>query len=132
MEHYITNQRNVNESFNILSQMLKDYINLMNDHDLEGVMAMIHCSSPALMPTRHLLGKLMSTYKLKNELLDIKYIGDDSDYVYIRMKHKTIKLEGPDFIDNITDSIAAMRKDGDVWKIWSMMPLVSNYLNKSS
>jgi len=107
--------------------ILEKYYDAMNCNKLEEVMSLIHSNSPVQIPTRQLLGQLMSNYKLNNELLLTYYVGAYNDYIFIRMKQKTIKLEGPEFKNNITDSIVAMKQDDGEWKIWSMMPLQTNF-----
>jgi len=119
---------NENEFYKMSLCTLGKYINAMNDNDIEGVLNMIHSSSQAQMPTRQMLGQLMNAYKLKNELLDSKYIGADNKYIFIRVKQKTIKLEGPEFKNNITDSVIALKQDEDAWKIWGLMPLETVFI----
>jgi hypothetical protein len=111
---------------NVLA-LLDEYHHHLNSHDLEGVITTIHSSSPANGPTRQILGQLFNVFRLRNELIDTKYIGDADDYVFIRMKQRVTKITGPEFKDNISDSIVAAKKEGKVWKVWSMMPLEVNF-----
>lgn len=119
---------NENEHYKMSLSTLEKYFNALNDNDLEGVLSMIHRSSPAQMPTRQILGQLMNSYTLNNVLLKTNYIGADNDYIYVRMKQKIIKLEGPEFKNNISDSIIVLKQDEDAWKIWSMMSLVTDFI----
>ena len=128
MENYLKKQIDKNNFMKTSWDILEKYHNAMNGNKLEEVLDFIHSSSPVQIPTRQLLGQLMSSYKLNNKLLLTCYVGSDSGYIFIRMKQKTTKLEGPDFRDNITDSIVAMKQDEDAWKIWSMMPLETSFL----
>lgn len=128
MENKITDQNNGNELMQMALNTLDKYYKAMNTNDLEGTLDMIHSSSPSQLPSRQILGELMSVYKLNNELLESKYIGHDHDYLYLRIKQKTIKMEGPDFQNNISDSIFAMKKDSGIWKVWSVMSMDTNVL----
>jgi hypothetical protein len=128
MRNHFNKQIDKNNSLKASRDILEKYYNAMNGNKLEEVMSLIHSSSPVQIPTRQLLGQLMSNYKLNNELLLTCYVGTDLDYIFIRMKQKTIKLEGPEFKNNITDSIVAMKQDDGAWRIWSMMPLQTNFL----
>lgn len=103
--------------------LLDEYHNYLNGHDIEGVISTIHSASPAQGPTRQILGQMFNVFRLKNEIVDTKYIGNDEDYVYIKMKQKITKITGPEFRDNISDSIVVARREGEAWKVWSMMPL---------
>lgn len=109
-------------------RLLEEYHKVLNDHDLEGVLGKIHSGSPAQAPTRQLLEQLFKAYRLNNELLNARRIGDDGDYVYIRMKQRITKLEGAEFRDNISDSLVAIRQDGDALKVWSVMPLEAHFI----
>lgn len=113
---------NMDDIQNVLS-MLDEHQNFLNNQDLEGVIGTLHSASPAQEPTRQMLSQLFDAYRLTNELIDTKYVGNDEDYIYIRIKQKVSKLEGPEFRDNVSDILVAVRKDGNFWKVWSMMPL---------
>ncbi len=128
MENHFKKQIDKNRFMKTSWDILEKYYDAMNGNHLEEVLGFIHRSSPVLLPTRQLLGQLMSSYKLNNELLLTYYVGADSDYMFIRMKQKTTRLEGPEFRDNITDSIVAMKQDGEKLRIWSMMPLETSFL----
>ncbi|MFC1840814.1 hypothetical protein ACFL1N_14635 [Thermodesulfobacteriota bacterium] len=128
MKIQFNNQKDKNKLTKMSRDILKKYYKVMNDNELEGVLGFIHSCSPVQIPTRQVLGQLMSTYKLKNELLQTNYVGADNGYLFVKMKQKTTKLKGPEFKDNITDSIVAMRQDEGTWKIWSMMPLQTDFL----
>ncbi len=128
MADHAVKQNNENDFLEMLLSTFKKYYRAMNDKDLEGVLSMIHSSSPAQMPTRQMLGPLMNKFKLIYEFMDLKYIGTDNDYIYIRINQKTTKLEGPDFRNNMTGTIVVMKQDENIWKIWGVMPLETNFL----
>lgn len=128
MKNHLKKPIDKNDFLKTSWSILEKYYNAMNGNKLEEAMNLIHSGSPVQIPTRQLLGQLMSSYKLNNELLLTCYVGTDSDYIFIRIKQKTTKLEGPEYKNNITDSIVAMKQDDGAWKIWSMMPLHTWFL----
>ena len=128
MTNHVMKPSDENDFFEMSLSTLEKYYEAMNNNDLEGTLSMIHSTSPTQLPTRQILGKLMHAYKLKTELIETKFIGSDNGYICIRMTQKTTKVEGPDFKDNITDSLVAMKHDEKVWKIWSMMPLETKFI----
>ena len=112
-----------NNLLNTLQPMLDEYHKYLNEQDMEGVISMIHIGSPAQTHTRQLLSQVFDNYKVQNDLIDVKYIGNDDSYVYIKMKQKVTKLEGPEFQNNINISLVALKMEKGKWKVWSMMPL---------
>jgi hypothetical protein len=132
MEHIVDNQNVQHPEFQNVLSVLYEHQNFINNQDLEGVIGTIHSASPSQPATRKMLGQLFNSYRLTNELIDIKYVGCDEDYIYIRMKQKISKLEGPEFRDNISDSLVAARKESDAWKVWSVMPLAVNYCDNTN
>ena len=106
-----------------LSRMLARYHGFLNDHDIENVLDMIHDRSPAKASIRRMLEQTFSTYRLKNTLLCAKYIGIDNDYVYVRILERIAKLEGPEFRDNVADSLVVIKWVEDAWKVCSITPL---------
>jgi len=123
MDNDINNQNNKDAAIQGVLRLLDEYHNYLNGHDLEGVIGTIHSSSPAQGPTRQMFGQMFNAYRLKNELLDTRYIGMDDDYVYIKMKQKVSKLQGPEFRDFISGALVVAKKDKGDWKVWSIMPL---------
>lgn len=123
MEDNAAKQKHDDSIFKMVLGALEKYIEAMNDNKLEEAMSMLHKNSPAQLPSRHAIGPLMSIYKLHHRLLDPEYIGTDNDYLYLRIKQKTRKLDGPEFQNNISDMLISMKQDEDIWKIWNMMAL---------
>jgi hypothetical protein len=123
MEDNAAKQKYTNNQFKRALETLKDYVKAMNENDLEETMSKLHKNSPAQLPTRYAIGPLMSTYKLYHRLLDPEYIGANNDYLFLRMKQKNRKLNGPEFQNNISDLLVAMKQDEGIWKIWNMMAL---------
>jgi hypothetical protein len=106
-----------------LQQMLAEQIRCQNEQDLQGVLRFIHKESFSYIPTQQLLMKLFATYQLQLSLLDRKLIAIDGDYAFLRFQLKSEKLDGPDFRDNIADSIVVFRRLNDQWKIWCQSPI---------
>ncbi len=123
MNNRIMNPIGENAFSQILLNLLDKYYKVLNDHDIEGILDMIHRDSPAQSPTKQVLDGLFNTYRLNNVLLGTKNMFIDDDYVYLRMKQKTTRIEGPEFKDNISDSLVVFRKEERNWKVWNIMTL---------
>ena len=128
MENELFKKSDENEMMKMVLGTIEEYYNAMNASDLEGTLSMIHSESPTQLQTRQVIGQVMNAFKLNNELLEKRYIGSDDDYIYVKIKQKITKVKVPEFHNNISDLILAMRKDGESWKIWCMMPLETSLI----
>lgn len=95
------------------------YVMAQNRGDPKAVLEFFHKSSPTYESTRQMLHQVFLNYKLKNELLGLSFVGTDDPYAYVRIRQRTEKVEGPDFMDNVTDLLVVLRQDEDAWKIWA-------------
>lgn len=101
----------------------------MNSNDIESVMGTIHPESPSRTTTEQMLGQMFNMFQIKNEIVSLRFIGVDDDYVYMRFQQSATRLDGPtDFKDNIADQIIACKMEGDSLKIWSVMPLSVDFI----
>ncbi len=112
-----------NNDQKILS-LLERHMDCLNKHDLEGVLDTIHKASPVHATTRQMLSQMFASMQVENELIKGEYIGKDNTYQFFTIHQKIIKIQGPDQVrDNISISLAALRKEDNTWKIWTIMPL---------
>ena len=97
--------------------------------DLEAVMNTMHTQSPNYSPAKELLISLTETYDVEIELLSFSYIGLDDEYALARAKQSTTKVSGPEFRDNVIDTIQILRKENGKWKFWAAAILEISYMN---
>ena len=91
--------------------------------DLNVMLDTIHTESPGYSQTQKAVNFTFETYDLKYKLLLFRYIGQDSEYALARFKFSAEKVAGPDFKNNILDTIHVFRKENGKWKIWSQATL---------
>lgn len=64
---------------------------------------------------------LITKYNLRLRLLNI--------WAKIKLMHKSMKVSGPEFKNNITDQLMVFKQDGDDWKIWTTAILNIEYID---
>lgn len=106
-----------------LREIVVAYVAAQGEGDAKAVLRHFHRSSPTYESTRQMLNQLFLNYKLKCELLGMSVVGTDERYAYVTVRQRTEKVDGPEFHDNVTDTLLVMREDEDEdegeWKIWS-------------
>lgn len=106
-----------------LRAVLDAHVAAQNAQDAAAVMRQIHPDSPMFESTRQMLSQLYINYRFANELLEWGLVGVDRDYIYARMRLKTVKLEGPEFQNNQTDAVLILKPQADELKIWAQFAL---------
>lgn len=106
-----------------LLETLQGYIDAQNRGDAPGVAQHMHSASPFFDATRQALAQLFVNYTLACTLVDAELIGADACYGYARVRQKTVKVHGPSFDNNITDSLMVFRQERGEWKIWAQAML---------
>lgn len=107
-----------------LQQIIENQVLYQNQHDLQAMLRDMHPESFAYEPAEQFLMRLFAHYRLKFTLLGQKFIAVDEDLVYARTQIRSEKLEGPEFIDNVTDTLIVFRRIDNEWKIWCQAPLL--------
>lgn len=90
--------------------------------DVDAALATIHPESPAVPGIRQLVDQL-SSYEFEMKAVRIEYIGMADEYALVRVVQETRRTAGPDFMDNTTDAIWALRQHEGEWLFWSQMLL---------
>ena len=91
--------------------------------DIEAEMQTIHTNSPNFYDAREISRQLSPKYNFRCELLSFKYIAVDGEYALARGKQKTSRIDGPAFLENITEFIYVFKQEGDLWKLWAQEAL---------
>lgn len=86
--------------------------------DLHGILDTIHAESPARAGVLQ-MESAFNSWNLRVELVAWEFLGNDDEIAVARVSQKTTKLTGPQFVDNILDSIYVFRKDDSGWKLWN-------------
>ena len=99
--------------------------------DLEALLETIH---PDSLATPQMEGALqaLASYKLTFEAPSVQFVGMSGEYALIRVLQRTVRVAGPDFLDNEIDGIWALRLDGETWKYWTQMNLAMRSLAPAS
>ncbi len=110
-----------------IEALLTENLRATEAEDLNAVSDTMHTDSPAYSQTQKIIQMAFDNYDLKYKLLMFRYIGQDDEYALARFKFSTEKVSGPEFKNNILDTIHVFRKENDKWKIWSQATLEINY-----
>lgn len=114
-----------------LKATIESNINGMNDENIDASLEAVHTQSPFYDQMQVMLSEIAKVYDLESSLVSFEYLGMDKakSKAVVLVRQKTVKLSGPDFRDNIVDTMTVFKKDGDVWKIWQSLTLDVEYLN---
>lgn len=102
-----------------IKQVIIDNFNGFEKENMAQVLNTVHTASPVYMATKESASQIFSTYDLKYELVNFRYIGTDGEYAVARAMQKTTKVSGPAFRDNILDLIVIFKQEDGIWKFWT-------------
>lgn len=80
-----------------------------------------------LAATKPALKQLFTRYDLAYKLLDFKYIGEDGEYAYAKIKQHTSKISGPAFNNNTLEALMVFKLENQQWKLWTQANLSITY-----
>lgn len=101
-----------------LFAVLEVNLEALTENDLDAYMATIHSESPLYDTTRTTIDQL-SVYTLDMELFDLVVEEKSEEEATISYKQTTMKVDGPDFMNNETHGVHVLRPDDGTWKIYS-------------
>lgn len=96
--------------------------------DVAAVMGDMHSQSPAYLPTKQMLQQLFPAYDLAYELVDYRFVGEDGEYAYAKIRQRTTKISGPAFQNNELEVLMVFKQENGVWKLWTQANLAVTYL----
>ncbi len=112
-----------------LKQVLMENFDAYEKEDIFRILPTIHTLSPSYQTTKQVANKIFSTYDLKYELVNFRYLLTDGDYALARILQKTSKVSGPAFRDNLLDIIVVFKQEKGQWKLWSQIVLKLEFIN---
>ena len=102
-----------------LKALIIENLRATRTEDLDAMLDTLHSESPNYSQIEKIANTLFKTYDLNYDLLLFRYIGQDGEYAVARFKFSTEQVAGPEFNDNILDTIHVFREENGMWKIWS-------------
>ena len=124
----VNNSRAEEDISKVLHSVIMDNFKAYELEDIEKVMKTVHSKSPGFDATREFSSQIFPIYDIKYEMLSFKFISIEGEYALGRVKQKTTKISGPEFKDNIIDSIVIFKQESGVWKFWSQASLTLEYI----
>lgn len=112
----------------VLKSLITENFKAYEQEDIEKVMETVHSKSPGFEATKKFSSQIFPVYEIKYELLSFKYITSEGKYALGRVKQKTSKITGPEFKDNVIDSIVIFKQEAGLWKLWSQATLTLEYI----
>ena len=111
-----------------IKAVLIAHIEQMNSDDPVEAMGSIHEDAPFYEQMYAILEGIKGVYDLNTEIIDFVYIGSRGpDMAVAAVKQSTVKESGPDFRDNIVESLLVFKKDKGEWKIFQSVILSVEY-----
>ena len=98
------------------------------DENMDAVMADLHSQSPAYPQTQQVLPQLFSVYDLKYELISYNFLAEDEEFAYAKVKQRTSKVAGPEFMNNEIELLVIFKQENGVWKLWTQANLSITYI----
>ena len=111
-----------------IENAILDNLEHTQNEDFNAVMGDIHSQSPAYLQTQQMLQQLFPAYDLKYELINYKFVGEDSEYAYAKVKQRTIKISGPAFQNNELEVLMIFKQENGHWKLWTQANLSASYI----
>lgn len=111
-------EENVVPEDEALFAVLEANLEALTENDLDAYMETIHSESPLYDTTRTTIDQL-SVYTLDMELFDLVVEEKSEEEATISYKQTTMKVDGPDFMNNETHGVHVLRPDDGAWKIYS-------------
>lgn len=114
-----------------LKTAIQSNIDGMNTENIEASLSAVHTQSPFYDQMQVMLEEIAKVYDLESSLVSFEYLGMDKaqSKAVVLVKQKTTKIDGPEFRDNVVDTMTVFKKEGDAWKIWQSLTLDVEYLN---
>ena len=114
-----------------LKKLIDNHVSAMNTQDVTEAMNAIHKESPFYEQMYKMLESINDVYQLKTELAYFEYIGAyKEDYSIAVIKQKTTKEDGPNFRDNVVETMSIFKKADGEWKIWQTITIGVKYLDE--
>lgn len=101
-----------------LFAILEENMKAMQDKDLDAYMETIHSESPAYDTTRQTIEQ-MDVYTLEMELSDLEVVNKTEEEASVAYKQKTVKVDGPEFMNNEVTGVQVLRPENGTWKIYN-------------
>lgn len=101
-----------------LIAVLEKNLETMLDGDIEGYMATIHDESPSYETTEQLMKQLTSQYKLDIKVDEMEVMEKSATEAKVSFVQTTIKLEGPEFMNNKTTGYHILKPYKGEWKVY--------------
>jgi hypothetical protein len=112
-----------------LKKAVLENIKSTEAEDVEATMKTIHSRSPLYQASRKQLSQIFGKHLgIKYELVSLKYLARDGEYVIARVLQRTTQSPPVNIKNNESDMIVAFRKEGQTWKFWNQAPLEYRYL----
>lgn len=112
-----------------INAVIQQNLTHTQNEDLDAMMSTVHSQSPSYMPTRQAIGQLFPVFDLKYEILEYRFIAEDDEYAYAKIKQLTTKVAGPAFNNNEIEALQIFKKENGHWKLWTQANLQIKFVN---
>jgi tRNA U34 5-carboxymethylaminomethyl modifying GTPase MnmE/TrmE len=109
-----------------IEKAILDNFEHMQNEDADAVMEDMH--SQACQQTQQMLQQFYLDYDLKYELLNYKFVGEDNEYAYAKVKQLTTRISGPEFKNNETEMLVIFKQENGLWKEWAHALLSTTHI----
>lgn len=102
-----------------IDALVSEHLRASNEEDLQAFMDTFHPDAPGREELESMMQTIFDIYDLSFELNEMEVMEVSADEAQVMLSITTVKLQGPDFTDNITVTINTLRKQNGEWKFYA-------------
>jgi hypothetical protein len=91
----------------------------ISENRLGEAMSLYHQDSPQADEVRRQLEFGQFAYLQRTSTLSLDLVHHNGEHVIVRATHRHLRIVGIKFIEEFAETRYVLRRQGDVWKIWS-------------
>jgi hypothetical protein len=102
-----------------LHRVVTAYYYAIGENRLEEAMSFYHEGSPHAEKTRRELVLGQSAYLQRTSTMSFDVVENDGERVVVLATHRHLRIVGIKFMEQLTETRHILRRQRDVWKLWS-------------
>ena len=111
-----------------VKKVFEDNLKYCTNENIEGMLSTFHTKSSAYSSMKKLSQQIAKVYDLKYEMESFKFVGLAGEYAVANVVQKTTKIKGPNFKNNIINTLQVFKKENGKWKLWTTTVLSIKFL----
>lgn len=109
---------------------VRKQVEALNRRDAETALTYVHPNAPGINQTRVLTKKMVQEYELLYMIQKLNVDSVTGDEAKVSYTEIVQRMSGGDYRSNRVTGVHTLRKDGDVWRLFTNKVLSTEYLDK--